>query len=167
MFHLLFVTMRRQLEALNQLNVETTSLSQEEDETSKQRLKQDKKELGRVREKSKSFKLGNKAKKERLNKFKKLKQKPERLHSQLVQVEHEKNLTLSNDMKCTATPDVETVTDTMEYSIAEENKQQQIQLLPPVVGVNTIIEIGLYTYIDLYLRERENNMILLIFLYKK
>jgi hypothetical protein len=45
--------MRRQFEALNQLNVETTSLSQVNDETSKQRLKQGKKELGKIREESK------------------------------------------------------------------------------------------------------------------
>lgn len=67
--------MRRQFEALNQLNVETTSLSQVNDETSKQRLKQGKKELGKIREESKWLKLGNKAKKERLNKSRKLKQK--------------------------------------------------------------------------------------------
>lgn len=67
----------------------------------------------------------------------------------MVQIEQEKNLTLPNDMKCTTTSDLETETDKMEYSIAEENKQQQIQS-SAVVGLNTIIEIGLYTYIDLY-----------------
>ncbi|CAF0920810.1 unnamed protein product [Rotaria sordida] len=105
-----------------QLDVEVTVLSQEKDDTSKQRLKQVKEELAKIRKELKPLKLRQKAEKQRVNQLRKLKQTLENLHAKMAQAEREKNLTLVADMKYGAISDLEKRIAEIEYRIIEENK---------------------------------------------
>jgi hypothetical protein len=103
-----------------------------------------KQELNNISVELKPSKLSNETKKERVDEFKKLKEKLEDFHNKLIKVEQEKKLDLLNDMKSRAIS-----------NLKEQNKQEKDRSLLEVVRKNDITEIGLY-----YLfRQREKEII--------